>query len=71
MQEVVAVLPSSSHSLYLKDEIGNISTSHVRKSGSNVMSLLKPRFPLQKGWKTQFIFGKDWLKFMVLLHYTA
>lgn len=58
-QEVVAVLPSLSHSLYLKDEIGNISTSHVRMSDSNVVSLLKPRFPLQKGWKTQFTFGKE------------
>lgn len=29
--ELVAILPSNAHTLYYKDEIGNISTSNVRQ----------------------------------------
>lgn len=57
-QEAIAVLPRSAHSFYFKDEIGNISTSRIRFTEKNVVAVLEPRFPLQKGWRTVFTFGK-------------
>lgn len=50
-------LPSGAHDIYYRDEIGNISTSNVRYTVSNVNMEVKPRFPLFGGWKTQYILG--------------
>lgn len=46
-----AVLPPSAHSLYYRDGIGNISTSHTRHSLTKVEVDLRPRYPLLGGWK--------------------
>eukprot|EP00455_Lapot_gusevi_P048105 TRINITY_DN659_c0_g2_i1.p1 TRINITY_DN659_c0_g2~~TRINITY_DN659_c0_g2_i1.p1 ORF type:complete len:463 (+),score=165.65 TRINITY_DN659_c0_g2_i1:71-1459(+) len=55
---ITAHLPEAARDLYYRDEIGNISSSHVRKSdeGGVVMEIL-PRFPLFGGWKTDFYYG--------------
>lgn len=51
------VLPSSAKDVYYRDEIGNISTSHLKELDDLVEVELRPRFPLFGGWKTQYILG--------------
>lgn len=52
------VLPASASDVYYRDEIGNISTSHVREEENNGVHMdLVPRFPLFGGWKIGFYFG--------------
>lgn len=50
-------LPSLAEDIYYRDEIGNISTSHVRKDAEHVTMEIIPRFPLFGGWKTNFYIG--------------
>jgi oligosaccharyltransferase complex subunit alpha (ribophorin I) len=51
------VLPSSSHDIYYRDQIGNISTSAVYPRADKLEVDLRPRFPLFGGWKTNYILG--------------
>jgi len=51
------VLPASAHSVYYRDDIGNISTSALRVLDDSVEVDLRPRFPLFGGWKTHYILG--------------
>jgi oligosaccharyltransferase complex subunit alpha (ribophorin I) len=55
---ITAVLPPTARDIYYRDQIGNISTSHVREESENaiIMQVL-PRFPLFGGWKTDFYMG--------------
>lgn len=53
----LAVLPPDARWIYFRDDIGNISTSVVRRSLADVQVALVPRFPLIGGWETQFKFG--------------
>lgn len=50
-------LPSSAKDIYYRDEIGNISTSHVRKMKDAMEVDIRPRFPLFGGWKTHYVLG--------------
>ncbi|KAH9381406.1 hypothetical protein HPB48_009014 [Haemaphysalis longicornis] len=43
--------------VYYRDEIGNISTSHMRVLHDSVELDVRPRFPLFGGWKTHYILG--------------
>ena len=54
---VPATLPPGARSLYFKDGIGNISTSHVSRKRARTEVTLSPRFPLAGGWKADFVFG--------------
>lgn len=51
------VLPASARDVYYRDEIGNISTSHMRELDDAVDVELRPRFPLFGGWKTRYFLG--------------
>ena len=51
------VLPASANDVYYRDEIGNISTSHLRVLEDSAEVELRPRFPLFGGWKTHYILG--------------
>lgn len=51
------VLPASAKDVYYRDEIGNISTSHLKELDDMVEVELRPRFPLFGGWKTQYLLG--------------
>lgn len=51
------ILPASATDAYYRDEIGNISTSHMRVLADSVEIDLRPRFPLFGGWKTKYILG--------------
>lgn len=61
-------LPSSAFDIYYRDEIGNISTSNIRKGSKSVIAELRPRFPMFGGWKTYYTLGyyvptKDYLSY--------
>ncbi|KAK6620620.1 hypothetical protein RUM43_010912 [Polyplax serrata] len=51
------ILPASATDAYYRDEIGNISTSHMRVLADSVEIELRPRFPLFGGWKTKYVLG--------------
>ncbi|CAI0381607.1 unnamed protein product [Linum tenue] len=56
-KHLVAKLPPRAHSIYYRDAIGNISTSHVRGDSKKTEILIEPRYPLFGGWKTAFTIG--------------
>jgi len=51
------VLPAAATDAYYRDDIGNISTSHMRILSDSVELDLRPRFPLFGGWKTHYVLG--------------
>ena len=51
------LLPASSSDVYYRDDIGNISTSHMKVMDDAVELDLRPRFPLFGGWKTHYVIG--------------
>lgn len=57
MSFLQTVLPASASDVYYRDEIGNISTSHLRVLDDSAEVELRPRFPLFGGWKTHYILG--------------
>ncbi|UJR26995.1 hypothetical protein I4U23_008302 [Adineta vaga] len=50
-------LPASARDIYYRDEIGNVSTSHVRDMQDQVELELRPRYPLYGGWNTHYVIG--------------
>ncbi len=50
-------LPAHAEDTYYRDDIGNISSSHVRPAAASTELELTPRFPLFGGWKTNFYIG--------------
>lgn len=57
VQNFKTVLPASARDVYYRDEIGNISTSHMRVMDEAVELEIRPRFPLFGGWKTNYYIG--------------
>ncbi|XP_070557890.1 dolichyl-diphosphooligosaccharide--protein glycosyltransferase subunit 1-like [Ptychodera flava] len=51
------ILPASARDVYYRDEIGNISTSHMIEQDDHVELELRPRFPLFGGWKSHYYIG--------------
>ncbi|KAF5203638.1 Dolichyl-diphosphooligosaccharide--protein glycosyltransferase subunit [Thalictrum thalictroides] len=56
-RHLLARLPPRAHSVYYRDEIGNISTSHLRGDSRKTELELEPRYPMFGGWKTSFTIG--------------
>ncbi|KAM7252988.1 hypothetical protein ACFE04_025606 [Oxalis oulophora] len=56
-RHLVAKLPPRAHSIYYRDAIGNISTSHVFSDSKKTELVIEPRYPLFGGWKTAFTIG--------------
>ncbi|XP_021902463.1 dolichyl-diphosphooligosaccharide--protein glycosyltransferase subunit 1A [Carica papaya] len=52
-----AKLPPRAHSIYYRDEIGNISTSKVWHDSKKTELLIEPRYPMFGGWRTSFTIG--------------
>jgi oligosaccharyltransferase complex subunit alpha (ribophorin I) len=68
INRVALRLPSSAHSVYYYDTIGNVSTSNFRSGQANsarrgrvIDSLLelRPRYPILGGWNYSFTVGWD------------
>ncbi|KAJ9128433.1 hypothetical protein P3X46_035033 [Hevea brasiliensis] len=57
IRHFVAKLPPRAHSIYYRDEIGNISTSHLWADSKKTELLIEPRYPMFGGWRTAFIIG--------------
>lgn len=62
VKSIHSLLPTLAADVYYRDEIGNISTSHLRKPSRSKPSdpldfELTPRFPLFGGWKTHYTIG--------------
>jgi len=62
------VLPAAARDVYYRDEIGNISTSHMREMQDSVELELRPRFPLFGGWKTHYVIGYNVPSYEYLFH---
>lgn len=62
------ILPASARDVYYRDEIGNISTSHMREMTDSVELELRPRFPLFGGWKTHYYIGYNVPSYEYLYH---
>ncbi|TVU48519.1 hypothetical protein EJB05_08157 [Eragrostis curvula] len=56
-RHLIASLPPRAHSIYYRDEIGNISTSHLWGDSKKTQLEIEPRFPLFGGWQTTFTIG--------------
>ncbi|KAJ4825262.1 Dolichyl-diphosphooligosaccharide--protein glycosyltransferase subunit 1A [Turnera subulata] len=56
-RHLVAKLPPRAHSIYYRDDIGNISTSHLWGDSKKTELLIEPRYPVIGGWRTAFTIG--------------
>ncbi|XP_061347051.1 dolichyl-diphosphooligosaccharide--protein glycosyltransferase subunit 1B [Gastrolobium bilobum] len=56
-KHLLAKLPPRVHSVYYRDEIGNISSSHLRTDFLKSELEIEPRYPLFGGWKATFVIG--------------
>ncbi|XP_044475250.1 dolichyl-diphosphooligosaccharide--protein glycosyltransferase subunit 1A-like [Mangifera indica] len=56
-RHLLAKLPPRAHSIYYRDEIGNISTSHLWGDSKKTELLIEPRYPMMGGWRTKFTIG--------------
>ncbi|KAF7850982.1 hypothetical protein BT93_L4780 [Corymbia citriodora subsp. variegata] len=56
-KHLLARLPPTVHSVYYRDEIGNISSSRLRLGAQKSELEIEPRYPLFGGWKATFIIG--------------
>ncbi|KAL1540638.1 Dolichyl-diphosphooligosaccharide--protein glycosyltransferase subunit 1A [Salvia divinorum] len=57
LSSLVARLPARAHSIYYRDEIGNISTSNVYSDSAKTLLEIEPRYPMFGGWRTAFTIG--------------
>ncbi|XP_068639814.1 dolichyl-diphosphooligosaccharide--protein glycosyltransferase subunit 1A-like [Aristolochia californica] len=56
---LTARLPPRAHSVYYRDQIGNISTSHLWGDSRKTELEIEPRYPMFGGWHTSFTIGYD------------
>ncbi|CAI9758045.1 unnamed protein product [Fraxinus pennsylvanica] len=56
-KNLVAKLPPRAHSIYYRDEIGNISTSNLWGDSAKTLLEIEPRYPMFGGWRTSFTIG--------------
>jgi len=58
IQSIVQQLPGFARDLYYRDEIGNISTSHVHVNSAGFTIFdMQPRYPMFGGWRAAFYTG--------------
>ncbi|CAI7800254.1 unnamed protein product [Closterium sp. NIES-53] len=57
LRGLMAVLPERAHTVYYRDEIGNISSSHLRYPPRKAELEIEPRYPLLGGWSVTFRVG--------------
>ncbi|KAL6572118.1 Dolichyl-diphosphooligosaccharide--protein glycosyltransferase subunit 1A [Orobanche minor] len=57
LRNLIAKLPPRAHSIYYRDEIGNISTSNVWSDSAKTLLEIEPRYPIFGGWRTSFTIG--------------
>ncbi|OAY67342.1 Dolichyl-diphosphooligosaccharide--protein glycosyltransferase subunit 1B [Ananas comosus] len=57
LRYLLARLPPLVRSVYYRDEIGNMSSSHLRTNSQKSELEIEPRYPLLGGWKATFVIG--------------
>ncbi|KAI4320905.1 hypothetical protein MLD38_034338 [Melastoma candidum] len=57
IKNLIASLPPRAHSVYYRDEIGNISTSRLWGDLKKTELIIEPRYPMFGGWRTAFTIG--------------
>ncbi|KAF7820140.1 dolichyl-diphosphooligosaccharide--protein glycosyltransferase subunit 1B [Senna tora] len=57
LKYLLARLPPRVHSVYYRDEIGNISSSRLRTDFLKSELVIEPRYPLFGGWRSTFVIG--------------
>lgn len=57
LKQLLARLPPRVSSVYYRDEIGNISSSHLRLDLKKSELEIEPRYPLFGGWRSTFVIG--------------
>jgi len=57
VKRIQLYLPETAEDVYYRDDIGNISTSHLNRDDDYLRLDLVPRFPLFGGWSTSFNMG--------------
>lgn len=56
-RELSLRLPAHASNVYYRDEIGNVSTSHLRYEQDKTVLEFKPRYPLFGGWNYTWYYG--------------
>jgi oligosaccharyltransferase complex subunit alpha (ribophorin I) len=56
-RSLTALLPSQARDIYYRDQIGNISTSDLRKLDAGLEMEIQTRYPMFGGWQSQFYIG--------------
>ncbi|CAG8536531.1 11252_t:CDS:2 [Diversispora eburnea] len=56
-RDFLLVLPGHASDVYYRDEIGNVSTSRLRKERERTILEFKPRYPLLGGWNYTWYYG--------------
>ncbi|RHZ81062.1 hypothetical protein Glove_124g21 [Diversispora epigaea] len=56
-RDFLLVLPGHASEVYYRDEIGNVSTSRLRKERERTILEFKPRYPLFGGWNYTWYYG--------------
>jgi oligosaccharyltransferase complex subunit alpha (ribophorin I) len=56
-RELSLNLPAHASNVYYRDEIGNVSTSHLRYEKDKTVLEFKPRYPLFGGWNYTWNYG--------------
>lgn len=56
-RSLLAIIPGKAEDIFYRDQIGNISTSELRRVDDDFEMEIQPRFPIFGGWKTQFYIG--------------
>lgn len=54
---IMAHIPNAATDVYYRDQIGNISTSHLRYENDYQALEISPRYPMFGGWKVDFYMG--------------
>jgi oligosaccharyltransferase complex subunit alpha (ribophorin I) len=68
VKSYTTLLPAAAQDVYYRDEIGNISTSHLRNAEDFTELLIRPRFPLFGGWQTYYYVGYNVPSYEYLYH---
>ncbi|KAI9319084.1 Ribophorin I [Dichotomocladium elegans] len=57
LKDLAFTLPAHARDVYYRDEIGNVSTSHLNYEKDSASLVIAPRFPLFGGWKYSWYHG--------------
>lgn len=59
LKSLRATLPAKCKNVFYRDDVGNVSTSHLSVGSKKTILDLQPRYPLYGGWKYKWHQGYD------------